>query len=80
VADPLPLLVGVGHAIRQLREDRRMSQQRLSEATGVHWNYIGGIERAERNPTVEVIARLAQALGVRTSELFRLAEESAPTG
>jgi transcriptional regulator with XRE-family HTH domain len=57
-----------------------MSQQRLSEATGVHWNYIGGIERAERNPTVEVIARLAQALGVRTSELFRLAEESAPTG
>jgi transcriptional regulator with XRE-family HTH domain len=57
--------------------ERRMSQEELSLRTGVHRNYIGGIERAERSPTVVTIGTIANALDVPVSELFRLAEERA---
>ena len=68
------LLVGLGKAIRELRTERGWSQEELSLRTGVHRNYIGGIERAERKPTVETVAVLAKALGVKASELIARAE------
>jgi transcriptional regulator with XRE-family HTH domain len=71
---PDRLLVGLGKAIRELRTERGWSQEELSLRTGVHRNYIGGIERAERQPTVETVAVLAKALGVKTSELIARAE------
>jgi transcriptional regulator with XRE-family HTH domain len=45
--------------------------------TGVHRNYIGGIERGERSPSVEAIVKLAEALDVTLSDLFRRAERLA---
>jgi transcriptional regulator with XRE-family HTH domain len=74
MADPHALLVGLGRAIREARTDMRISQEELSLRTGVHRNYIGGIERGERNPSVTTIARLADELEVPPSELFREAE------
>jgi transcriptional regulator with XRE-family HTH domain len=73
---PDRLLVGLGKAIRELRTERGWSQEELSLRTGVHRNYIGGIERAERKPTLETVAVLAGALGVRTSELIDRAESA----
>jgi transcriptional regulator with XRE-family HTH domain len=78
VSEPTTVLVGLGAALRRLRVERRMSQEELSLRTGVHRNYIGGIERAERNPTVATVVTLAWALDVRAWELVRLAEEAAP--
>jgi transcriptional regulator with XRE-family HTH domain len=69
------LHVGLGHAIRTLREERGLSQERLGLDSGVHRNYIGGIERAERRPTLTTIATLASALHVSASELIALAEQ-----
>jgi transcriptional regulator with XRE-family HTH domain len=77
LVDPEGLLVGLGQALRELRTARGLSQEQLSLETGVHRNYIGGIERAERQPTVEVIARLGQALGARPSQILIRAEELA---
>ncbi len=71
---PDRLLVGLGKAIRELRTKRGWSQEELSLRTGIHRNYIGGIERAERQPTVETVAVLAKALGVKASELIARAE------
>jgi transcriptional regulator with XRE-family HTH domain len=68
-----PLLLGLGHALRELRNDRRLSQEELGLRTGVHRNYIGGIERGERNPSVTTIATLADELDLNVSELFRRA-------
>jgi transcriptional regulator with XRE-family HTH domain len=70
MAKPSPLLVGLGHVIREARGDSRISQEELGLRTGVHRNYIGGIERGERNPSVTTIAVLADELGVTMSELF----------
>jgi transcriptional regulator with XRE-family HTH domain len=70
-----PLLIGLGAAIRELRFERgRISQERLGLMTGVHRNYIGGIERGERKPTVETIVTLALALDIAPSQLLARAE------
>jgi len=72
------LLVGLGEALRALREERGYpSQESLYLKTSVHRNYIGGIERAERKPTVEVIAKLAAALDIAPSQLLARAERNA---
>lgn len=72
-----PLLTGLGEAIRDLRDELGVSQERLGLDSGVHRNYIGGIERAERRPTLATVATLAVTLGVRPSDLIARAEAQA---
>lgn len=77
MSTPDPLLAGLGEAIRDLRDEQHISQERLGLDSGVHRNYIGGIERAERRPTLATVATLAVTLGVRPSELIARAEQQA---
>ena len=60
----------VGRKIRELREAKDWSQEELAFKAGLHRNYVGGIERGERNVAILNIARLARALGVRPRELL----------
>jgi transcriptional regulator with XRE-family HTH domain len=55
--------------IRARRSQRRISQERLAELTGVHQRQIARYESGEQAPTLPVAVRLAQALGVSLSEL-----------
>lgn len=74
MTEPSNLLLGLGRAIREARAEARISQEELGNRTGIHRNYIGGIERGERNPSVVAVATLADALDVSLSELFARAE------
>lgn len=60
----------VGDRLRRLRERKGWSQEDLGFESGLHRNYIGGIERGERNVGIENIARLAKALGIRPRDLL----------
>lgn len=62
--------LAVGRRLRELRTDARLSQEDLGFKSGLHRNYIGGIERGERNVAVVNIAKLAKALGVRPRDLL----------
>jgi transcriptional regulator with XRE-family HTH domain len=53
-----------------LREERGYSQEELAERASLHRNYVGGVERGERNVALENIVKLASALSVRTRDLF----------
>lgn len=56
--------------MRRMRQERQMSQEALADKAGIHRNYLGGIERQERNVGVDNIEKIARALGVTASELF----------
>lgn len=60
-----------GEKVRELRRARGLSQEELAFRAGIHRNYLGGIERGERNPALDNISAIAKALGVDPSELLR---------
>jgi transcriptional regulator with XRE-family HTH domain len=59
-----------GDALRRLRKERGMSQERLAEAAHLTDDYVGFVERGENVPTLTVILKLAKALNVDASELL----------
>ncbi len=61
----------LGARIRKLRKALEWSQERLAESSGMHWTYIGQVERGERNLTLQSIQAIAKALNLKISELFR---------
>ena len=63
-----------GRAVRESRSAIGISQEALADRARIHRTYIGGIERGERNPTLIMIFRLAEALQVSADELIRLSE------
>lgn len=60
------LQLQVGRRLRVIRKERGISQELLAEEIGLHRTYVGALERGERNPSLKVIARLAESLGVNT--------------
>ena len=60
-----------GQAVRERRTKLRWSQENLAEKADLHWTYIGGIERGERNVSLLNIVRIARALGCQPSELLK---------
>ena len=53
---------------------RRLSQERLAEAAGLDRTYISLLERGLRQPTLETVLRLAEALGTSAATLVRATE------
>jgi transcriptional regulator with XRE-family HTH domain len=56
--------------LRRLRTEKGWSQEDYADRAGVHRTYVSDIERGARNPTIVVVDKLAQPLGVTASELL----------
>jgi transcriptional regulator with XRE-family HTH domain len=69
VRDPDPRII-FGRRVRQLRDRRGLSQEKLAELAELHRNYVGGVERGERNISLLNIVKLAHGLKVRPLKLI----------
>jgi transcriptional regulator with XRE-family HTH domain len=69
VSHPDPRVI-FGKRVRELRLERNLSQEKLAELAELHRNYVGGIERGERNVSLLNIVKLAHGLNVRPTRLL----------
>jgi len=60
----------IGERIRMYRTRKDLSQEALGELAGLHGNYIGQLERGEKNATLESIEKVARALDLPFEVLF----------
>jgi transcriptional regulator with XRE-family HTH domain len=63
--------IRLGIRIRELRTAQSLSQEELADRAGLHRTYIGGVERGERNVSLDNILAIAKALNVSGSDLLR---------
>jgi transcriptional regulator with XRE-family HTH domain len=61
-----------GERIRNLRQERKWSQEVLAEKTGFHRTYIGMVERGERNLSLKNIETFANTFEMKITELLEL--------
>jgi len=64
------ITVRFGQRVRQLRTELGLSQEAFADECGLDRTYISGIERGVRNPTLEVIAVIADGLKIKINALF----------
>ncbi|WP_439492016.1 helix-turn-helix domain-containing protein [Bosea sp. (in: a-proteobacteria)] len=60
----------MGLNLQRLRRERELSQEELSHRAKIHQTYLSGVERGRRNPSLLVLDRIAEALGIDVSELL----------
>lgn len=61
----------LGMRIRFLRKEKKMSIEDLALEAEINKNYLGDLENGRRNPTIRVLEKIAKALEINLSELFR---------
>jgi transcriptional regulator with XRE-family HTH domain len=65
-----------GFAVKVRREELKLTQEDLADKAGIHRTYLSDVERGARNLSLINIERLAQALTLPMSELFRLVDRT----
>ncbi|ASA24901.1 helix-turn-helix domain-containing protein [Paenibacillus donghaensis] len=65
------LVKRIGERIRRMRKEKQLSQEQLTELSGLHTNYVGQVERGEKNVTLETLEKVVLGLGISLEELFR---------
>ena len=65
------ILIKFGERVRQERQKKGYSQEELAVKAGVHRTYIGMIERAEKNITLQNVKKISAALGIPISNLMK---------
>ena len=64
-------LIELGKVIRAKRESRGLTQVELAFKSGLDRNYIGMVERGERNPSYLSLQKIAQGLGLSVDEMIK---------
>lgn len=64
------LKVLIGQNFARIRKEKGLTQEQVSELSGLSQQYLSGLERGVRNPTVVTISEISAALGVNYMELL----------
>lgn len=67
----------LGNRIRKYRKSKGYTQEVLSAKCNLHPTYIGQIERGEKNPSIESIYKICQALDLKITDLFEMIDDFA---
>ncbi len=70
----------LGQVIRQARKSKKMTQEDLSELSGVNAKYLGEIELGKTNPTIVFLLKLTWALGLEIVDIFPVTHDSGQEG
>jgi len=70
MASDIARLRALGMRVRELRQQRGWSQERLAEESSIHENHLRRIEAGTANPSYLVLLRIARALDVRAGKLI----------
>jgi len=70
-SDPLTIYSQLGKRIAYLRLEKKMSQMKLALEAKVSKNYVSDLENGRRNPSLDVLNRIAKGLGITLEELLR---------
>jgi len=62
----------IGDRIRQLRKERKLSQEELGDKSDLHYTHIGAIERGEKNWSIDTLVKVAGGLNVTVNDLLVL--------
>lgn len=65
-----PATVEFGRRVRRLREEQGLSQENLADRCGVHWTFLGQVERGQRSIRLDNILRIAYGLSVAPGMLL----------
>lgn len=63
-----------GRAVKAARDEKGLTQAALAKKSGLHVSYLSGVETGQRNPSLTALSQIAQALGLKLSELVARAE------
>src|ERR1700709_1501512 len=74
---PVPNSKQLGVAIRERRDDQRLTVEELATEAGVDTSYLSGIERLGRNPSWSKLTKIFAALKIDASQLIERAEQIA---
>lgn len=66
----------LGSVLCRLRREKGLSQEAFADLAGVHRTYISQLERNLKSPTIEVLTKIASALGTRSSVILELQEKN----
>ncbi len=65
----------LGGRIRALRKSEKLTQEELASRGSINYKYLGAIERGEENPSLSILEKIADGLGIEIQELFRFQHE-----
>jgi transcriptional regulator with XRE-family HTH domain len=68
----------IGENIRQLRKQRGLSQEQLALHAEINPSYMGQVERGEKNPTIDVLSKISQALDLPLEQLVHTGANEEP--
>jgi transcriptional regulator with XRE-family HTH domain len=60
-----------GARVRARRAELHLSQEQFADVAGIHWSYVGQIERGQRNLTLRLILKIAVGLQIDPAELVK---------
>ncbi|MGO4501044.1 helix-turn-helix domain-containing protein [Paenibacillus sp. 2RAB27] len=64
----------IGERVRTIRKIKKLTQEQLGELAELQSSYIGGLERGERNVSLETVEKIIRALNMSQSEFFQFNE------